>query len=163
MDDSQMQRGKQWLEEFLRLASLPATVEAAPEQMHWEESCWLTIDHTALTPDQVQSLTGADGAVLDAIQYLANTVLNLGHPKDQQNAYTIELNGYRAHRQAELQALAEQAAQQVRETGEDYEMVALSAAERRQVHTFLKSFEDLETFSQGTEPDRRLVVRRLQR
>ncbi|NEQ25399.1 MAG: RNA-binding protein, partial [Microcoleus sp. SIO2G3] len=39
---------------------------------------------------------------------------------------------------------------------------SLSAAERRQVHTLFQSYEDLETFSQGTEPDRRLVVRRLQ-
>jgi spoIIIJ-associated protein len=38
-------------------------------------------------------------------------------------------------------------------------MAALSAAERRQVHTYLKDYEDLETYSRGKEPDRRLVVR----
>jgi spoIIIJ-associated protein len=164
MEAGQMQRGQQWLEQLLELACLDATVtiesdSAGSNQTQWEESCWLQIDDTTLTSEQVQILVGADGVVLDALQYLANTVLNLGQPKDQQNAYTVELGGYRARRQAELQAMAEQAAQQVRETGEDFEMVALSAAERRQVHTFLKSFGDLETFSQGTEPDRRLVVR----
>lgn len=63
-------------------------------------------------------------------------------------------------RQIELQQLAEAAVQHVRETGEEYEMAALSAAERRQVHTYLKAtYGDLETYSRGKEPDRRLVVR----
>jgi spoIIIJ-associated protein len=98
--------------------------------------------------------------VLDAIQYLANSILNLGQGESQQAAYTIELDGYRARRQAELQALATNAAQRVRETGEEFEMKSLSSAERRQVHTFLKECDDLETMSRGQEPDRRLVVRR---
>jgi spoIIIJ-associated protein len=38
-------------------------------------------------------------------------------------------------------------------------MTSLSAAERRQIHTFLKECVDLETESRGEEPDRRLVVR----
>lgn len=159
MIESQIQRGQQWLETLLKLADLPATIKAA-DQVHWEESCWLTVDDANLTPEQVQTLTGKGGEVLDAVQYLANTILNLGQPKEQQNAYTIELNGYRARRQEELQQMALAAAHQVRETGAEVEMVALSAAERRQVHTFLKTFGDLETFSQGVEPDRRLVVRR---
>ncbi|MBD2092624.1 RNA-binding protein [Microcoleus sp. FACHB-1515] len=158
--DEQLQRGQQWLDEFLKLAGLPATVSIAP-QPQWNEE-WLTIDATHLTPDQVQHLTGDHGSALDAIQYLANTTLNLGRAKEEQQAITVELNGYRDRRLVELQSMAEAAAQQVRETGEDYELTSLSAAERRQVHTLLQAHEDLETFSQGTEPDRRLVVRRLQ-
>jgi len=160
MDEGQMQRGQQWLVEFFKLAGLPAEVSIEPHES-WDD-CWLKIDEAKLTPEQIQCLTGADGAVLDAIQYLANTTLNLGRAKEEQQAFTVELDGYRMRRRAELQAMAEQAAHQVRETGEAYEIASLSAAERRQVHTFLKSFEDLETFSQGTEPDRRLVVRRLE-
>ena len=160
MDESQMQRGQQWLAQFLKLASLPAEVSIESHEQ-WEDT-WLTIDSASLTLEQIQALTGTDGAVLDALQYLANTTLNLGRAKEDQQAFTVELDGYRLRRRAELQALAEQAAQQVRDTGEAYEMAALSAAERRQVHTFFQSFADLETFSQGTEPDRRLVVRPLQ-
>ena len=48
---------------------------------------------------------------------------------DDQCAYTIELNGYRARRQVELEAIAQAAAQQVRETGEEYEIASLSSAE----------------------------------
>jgi spoIIIJ-associated protein len=162
MNNQPMQRGKQWLEELLRLSRLPAAVkptdtEASPED---KPSYWLTIDQTKLTPEQIQTLIGSEGSTLDAIQYLANSILNLGQDEEGQAAYTIELDGYRLRRQAELQSLAAYAAQQVRETGEEFEMKSLSSAERRQIHTFLKECEDLETQSRGQEPDRRLVVRR---
>lgn len=168
-------RGQQWLEQLLQLTGFAAAVQpdirletVAPsdpaeavetEQETQREVCWLTIDHTHLKPAQVQLLLGEGGRVLDAIQYLTNTTLNLSVAQEQQRAYTVELDGYRARRQAELIALAEHAAEQVRQTGKEYEMKDLSSAERRQIHTFLQSFEDLETFSRGREPDRRLVVR----
>lgn len=157
-----LQRGQQWLEEFLQLAKLPAVVQVSDEATPDDHrpNYWLTIESSKLTPAQIQVLTGPDGAALDAIQYLANSILNQGQDEQQQAVYTVELNGYRLQRQEELRTLANQAAQRVRETGEDVEMRSLSAAERRQVHTFLKECEDLETQSQGQEPDRRLVVRR---
>lgn len=161
MEDTSVQHGKKWLEELLALAGMPASVTVDAEKLNTEGSCWLTIDEATLSPDQIQALLGADGAVLDAIQYLANTTLNLGHGEGQQTAFTVELDGYRVRRQAELQALADQAVEQVRQSGEEYEMTALSSAERRQVHTYLKEFTDLETFSRGREPDRRLVIRPL--
>ncbi len=157
-----MQRGQQWLEELLILSRLPANVEVTNSDTLQDDrpSYWLTIDQTKLTPEQIQILIGPEGTAIDAIQYLANSILNLGQSEEQQAVYTIELDGYRRRRQEELQALAVHAAQKVRETGEEFEMKSLSAAERRQIHTLLKEYEDLETQSRGQEPDRRLVVRR---
>lgn len=162
-DQTKMQRGQQWLEELLRLASLPSTVKAETSLDGLEEpdSYWLTIDEAHLNPEQIEILIGPEGAVIDAIQYLANSILNIAQEPEQQASYTIELEGYRVRRQAELRKMAEEAAQQVRQTGQEFEMSALSAAERRQVHTFLKECGDLETYSRGQEPDRRLVVRLL--
>ncbi|HEY9698990.1 MAG TPA: R3H domain-containing nucleic acid-binding protein [Trichocoleus sp.] len=162
MDDQPELQGRQWVEELLKLANSPAQVTVDGSRLESEGSNWLIIDDRHLSPQQVEGLIGANGAVLDAIQYLANTTLNLGQPDTLQTAYTIELAGYRVRRQAELQNLAEQAVQQVRATGAEYEMASLSAAERRQVHTYLKAFDDLETYSRGKEPDRRLVIRLLQ-
>lgn len=159
MDEHLVQQGQQWLEQLLKLAGLPTKIDVDGDKLTSEGSYWLTIDSSPLTAEQTQSLIGTDGSVLDAIQYLSNTTLNLGQPEETQTAYTIELAGYRVQRQAELQTMAEEAAQQVRETGEEHEMASLSAAERRQVHTYLKAFDDLETYSRGREPDRRLVIR----
>lgn len=162
-----LERGQQWLEQLLKLARFPTSVEAIiPEANQSEladsehsDSCWLIINDTRLAPAQIEILIGAEGTTLDAIQYLANSILNMGQEREQQGSYTIELNGYRARRQAELHGLAEEAAKLVRETGQEVEMKSLSSAERRQVHSFFQDCEDIETYSRGQEPDRRLVVR----
>lgn len=168
MIDSQMQRGQQWLKSLLQIIGVSADVtESYPapgESGHFPEpdSYWLTIDETDLMPEQVQVLIGPQGTVLDAIQYLANAILNLNQTVEQQASYTVELNGYRVRRQAEIQVLAEAAALEVRSSGKEVEIKSLSSAERRQIHTFLKDFTDLETFSRGKEPHRYLVVQQLQ-
>jgi spoIIIJ-associated protein len=161
-DRHQLQRGEEWLTQLLQISGMPCKVQIDQTRFQSDGSCWLMIDSSNLSPEQIQGLIGHDGSVLDAIQYLANTTLNLGRSTEDQQAFTVELDGYRARRQVELQSMAEEAAQRVRETGEEYELSSLSAAERRQVHTFLKPFEDLETYSRGKEPDRRLVIRRLE-
>jgi spoIIIJ-associated protein len=165
MLDSPMQRGQQWLKTLLQLTGIPAEIQgnletALPQDGDSPEpdNYWLTIDKTNLTPEEIQILIGPDGSVLDAIQYLANSILNLSQSQEGQASYTIELNGYRVKRQAEIKAMAEAAADEVRSTGQEVEIKSLSSAERRQVHTFLKDFGGLETFSRGKEPHRHLVV-----
>lgn len=165
MISSLKQRGQQWLETLLQLSGVATDVKAELETVQGSDfpevgSYWLTINEAGLTPEKIQILIGSEGEVLDAIQYLANAILNLNQTQ-QQASYTVELNGYRVHRQAEIQAMAEQAALTVRSSGQEVELKSLSSAERRQVHTFLKDFTDLETFSQGKEPHRYLVVRQL--
>ena len=108
---------------------------------------------------QLLQLVGEQGHSLDAIQYLANTILNLGRSPDEQQPYTIELSGHRAKRKAELMKIVTDAADKAQATGEECELAALSSAERRQVHHFFTAVDGLETFSRGREPDRRLVVR----
>lgn len=156
MSDRPIDRGQQWLTQLLSLAACPTEVHAEEKT----DCYWLTIDRKDLTPEQIDILIGSKGAVLDSIQYLANTILNLGQDPDGQAAYTIELNNYRSHRQAELEAIASNAVAHVRETGEEFEIKSLSSAERRQLHNLFKEYDDLETFSRGQEPDRRLVVHR---
>ncbi|MBD2450123.1 RNA-binding protein [Nostoc sp. FACHB-152] len=166
MSNSSMQRGQQWLKSLLELTGVSADIRGNLEIAQFQDedspepdNYWLTIDETNLTPTQIQIFIGADGSVLDAIQYLANSVLNLNQPQEEQASYTIELNGYRVRREAEIRALAEDAANEVRTSGREVEIKSLSSAERRQIHTFLKEFSDLETFSRGKEPHRHLVVR----
>jgi len=151
--------GVEWLQSLLTLQGLSAKVESELVEDEFGASCWLTIQETGLSASQVEALIGEKGHSLDAIQYLANTTLNLGRSPEEQQPYTIELAGHRAKRKAELIELATEAAETVQQTGEEFEMVALSSAERRQVHHFLGTYEGLETFSRGREPDRHLVVR----
>lgn len=167
MSDGRMQRGQQWLERLLPLMGVSTDVQAQlraaeePSDRSEPDSYWLTINENNLQPEQIQILIGAQGSVLDAIQYLANATLNVNQSQDQQAAYTIELDGYRVRRQAEIEAIAQSAIEQVRATGQEVEIKSLSSAERRQIHTFLKEYQDLETFSRGKEPHRHLVIRQM--
>jgi spoIIIJ-associated protein len=161
-----MRRGEQWLKTLLQLTAINTEVRGDIESRvigysdsPQGEAYWLKVDESNLTPEQIRTLIGPNGSVLDAIQYLANSILNLNQIEEQQASYTIELNGYRIRRQAEIREIAESAASEVRSTGREVEIRSLSSAERRQVHRFLKDFTDLETFSRGKEPHRHLVVR----
>lgn len=166
MSDISMQRGEEWLKQLLQIAGISTNVKgnlgtapAIGADSQELDSYWLIIDETNLMPEQIKVLIGAGGSVLDAMQYLANSVLNVHQPEHEQTSYTIELNGYRVRRQAEISALAKTAAQEVRFSGREVEIKSLNSAERRQVHSFLQDFPDLETFSRGKEPHRNLVVR----
>jgi spoIIIJ-associated protein len=140
------------------MQGLEAKVTAHMVEDETGHSCWLTISEEGLTPEQVNTLLGEGGSVLDSIQYLANTTLNLGKDTSEQQAFTLELAGYRAKRLEELKTMALAAAEQVISSGQEYELKGLSSAERRQLHHFLKAKDGLSTFSRGKEPDRRLVV-----
>ncbi|MFQ4137583.1 protein jag [Nodosilinea sp. PGN35] len=150
--------GVNWLTTLLTMQGVTSTVTAHPVEDESGESCWLTIAEASLSPEQVQALIGEGGAVLDSIQYLANTTLNLGKAQAEQQAFTIELAGYRAQRLEELKAMAAEAAERVLTSGKEYEMQGLSSAERRQMHHFMSAYGGVGTFSRGREPDRRLVV-----
>lgn len=155
-----MEKSISWLEELLTLQGLKASVSG--EQVGEggaDDSYWLTIDTDTLSEEEVNGLIGDRGTVLDSIQYLANITLNMGKEKGEQQAYTIEINGYRKKRQAELEAIAQEAAAAVLNTGKEYEIKGLSAAERRHMHGLLGDRDQLETFSRGREPDRHLVVK----
>lgn len=153
--EDQAKQGKAWLEKLLELGEIPSGVEVNQT----EESCWLVIDNLNLTPEQVSLLTGSSGEVLDSIQYLVNAVTNLSKDSEEKAAYTVELSGYRARRYQELEALAENAAKQVKQTGVELEIKSLSSVERRLIHNLLKDNQEIETYSRGQEPDRRLVIK----
>lgn len=160
-----LDRGKQWLETVLALMSIPTEITLSHPQESAEttlsdSSPWLVIDETPLSEEQVKALLKDQGQTLDALQYLANTLLNLQASEEDQASFTIEFKGYRQQREKELRVLAEKTAWQVLETGETVELASLSGAERRQIHLFLEQYDGLESSSRGQEPDRRLVVQR---
>ena len=147
-----LERGREWLEGILQAMSVSVPVTTSNGR--------LEIEAADLLDAEKQALLGPKGATLDALQYLANTLLNMHLPAEEQFAFTIELDGYRQKRQVEIQQMVDTAVDRVRSSGEECELQSLSAAERRQVHTLLAADEyaDLETFSRGKEPHRHLVV-----
>ena len=101
-------------------------------------------------------LIGHHGQTIDAIQHLAYRIAfrRCGAPLH----VAVDASGYRERRAVALKAAADQAAETATHDRRPVELEAMSALERKVVHEHLKSRHDVETYSQGQEPDRRLVV-----
>jgi spoIIIJ-associated protein len=101
---------------------------------------------------------GRHGQTIDAVQHLAFKVANRDAGRDSAVRVTVDAAGYRARREQVLHRQAEQAADKATRGGRPVALDAMSASERKVVHEFLKDRDDVETYSEGTEPDRHLVV-----
>jgi spoIIIJ-associated protein len=101
---------------------------------------------------------GRHGQTIDAVQHLAFKVANRNAGRDAAVRVTVDAAGYRERREHMLQRQADQAATRASRSGRPVALDAMSATERKVVHEYLKDREDVETYSEGTEPDRHLVV-----
>lgn len=112
---------------------------------------------TCAGPD-LGMLIGRHGQTIDAIQYLANAVMYRRHSEDRKEV-VVDAAGYRARRRGSLEALAIRSAERVLSDGEPVELEPMTAVERKVIHIRLKDFQGVETTSEGTEPNRFIVVK----
>ena len=111
---------------------------------------------TCSGPD-VGLLIGRHGQTIDAMQYLLNAVGWRAHGEGRKEVI-VDAAGYRARRKATLEALALRIAERVRDSGEPEELEPMTAVERKVVHLRLKDVAGVGTASEGTEPNRYVVV-----
>lgn len=109
-----------------------------------------------LEGDDLGLLIGRHGQVIDAIQHIAYRVACRGSASRKR--VVVDAAGYRERRAVALRAAADQAAEAAVHDRRPITLEAMTALERKVVHEHLKGRHDVETFSQGEEPDRRLVV-----
>lgn len=110
----------------------------------------------AVEGEGANGLVGRNGEVIDAIQYIASQVV--GRREGGRRRVSIDAGEYRARREAMLQDLAERAANEAVEFGEEIELDVMTPHDRRIVHMALKERTDVVTRSEGDEPRRRIVV-----
>jgi spoIIIJ-associated protein len=118
------------------------------------------ITATCAGPD-LGMLIGRHGQTIDSIQYLANAVMYRRHA-DGRKEVVVDAAGYRARRQSSLEALAVRSAERALAQDEEIELEPMTAVERKVVHLRLKEFDGVETTSEGTEPNRFIVIRPMQ-
>jgi len=106
--------------------------------------------------DDLALLIGHHGQTIDAIQHLAYRIAF--HGIDDRRPLTVDAAGYRERRAATLHAVADQAAETAVREGRPVPLEPMGAQERKVVHEHLKGRHDVETYSEGQEPARRLVV-----
>ena len=106
--------------------------------------------------DDLALLIGHHGQTIDAIQHLAYRIAF--HGVDERKPLTVDAAGYRERRAATLHAVADQAAEAAIREKRPVSLDPMGAQERKVVHEYLKSRFDVETYTEGQEPSRRLVV-----
>lgn len=118
-----------------------------------DEDGSLSID---LSGPQMGLLIGKRGQTLDAIQFLTNLVVN-----KQSNTYIrvkMDTEDYRNRRKETLENLARNIASKVKRSGKSVSLEAMNPYERRTIHFALQGDDEIDTFSEGTDPYRHVVV-----
>lgn len=106
-------------------------------------------------PD-AELLQAQTGELLEALQHIVNQVY--GRHLSGGSRLVCDVHGFRATREAELQAMANLAADRVRQTGASFTFEPMSANERRIIHLTLAESPDLYTESIGEGSDRKVRV-----
>jgi spoIIIJ-associated protein len=111
---------------------------------------------TCSGPD-VALLIGRHGQTIDSIQYLLNAIAYRAEGGEHKDV-VVDAAGYRDRRRSVVESLAVRAAQHVLDTGEPEELEPMTAVERKIAHLRLKELAGVTTSSEGTEPNRYVVV-----
>jgi spoIIIJ-associated protein len=109
-----------------------------------------------LVGEDLGLVIGRHGQTIDALQHLAWRIAV--RENDERRRVVIDAAGYRDRRAAALQAQADQAAADALRFSRPVALDAMTASDRKVVHEYLRDRGDVETYSEGDEPDRHLVV-----
>jgi spoIIIJ-associated protein len=100
---------------------------------------------------------GRHGQTIEAVQHLAYRIA-MHRNEGERVRIVIDAEGYRARREEALHRQADQAADEAVRFKRPVALDAMTASERKLVHEYLRDRGDVETYSEGEEPDRHLVV-----
>jgi spoIIIJ-associated protein len=137
--------------ELLQRIADTAGIDARVEVSEDAEGITAEYDGEDLGP-----LIGHHGQTIDAIQHLAYRFAMRADA--ERKPVTVDAAGYRERRAVTLRATADQAAETAVNHRRAVPLEAMSPLERKVIHEHLKARHDVETYSEGQEPSRRLVV-----
>jgi spoIIIJ-associated protein len=129
---------KEELEKILSLMGLPSRVVVRLEEQSLQ--CNIKGDHE-------EEIVGQEGRTLDSLQYLVRKMFSTRLP--ERINIDLDVGNFREQREQELQNLAREMAEQVRETGKTMAIPALNPSERRVVHVTLQEDKKVRSRSVG--------------
>lgn len=94
--------------------------------------------------------------IVDSLQFLLAVTINKKY--DEHYKVTFNVNDYKERSSSKVEELAVKTAKQVQRTHKKVTLHPMSAYQRRIVHSKLQQFDNITTFSVGTEPDRKVVI-----
>lgn len=148
--DESIRYAKKYLEDILSFFGLNTDVTAGSD----DEVIELSVPSTHLNG----FLIGQRGDTLRSLQFLVSTTLR--NKQAELHRVNIDIAGYKKQRAERLAKRVEEWVEKVIETGEDYQVQPMNAADRRVVHQVISEHPRLETISEGEGRDRHVVIRK---
>lgn len=124
-----------------------AHTQVSKDGEHW---------HIDITGPELGILIGRRGDTLDALQYLTN--LAVARKLSDRVRLIVDVEGYRLRREETLVRLAKRLSEKVKRTGIRIVLEPMNPYERRIIHTSLQDEARISTFSEGDDPNRRVVI-----
>lgn len=135
------------LEQVVRALNLAATIDVVDDG---------EIVTGTVHGEELGLFIGRHGQTIDAVQHLAQRVARVRAADGRR--IVIDAEGYRERREGMLRRQADEAADDALRYGRPVALDAMRANERRLVHEYLREHDEVETYSEGDEPERHLVV-----
>ncbi len=110
-----------------------------------------------LSGDKMGVIIGYRGETLDSIQYLVSLVVNKVHELPHKKVI-LDTENYRNKREETLKGVAIKTANKVKKTSKVFKLEPMNPYERRIIHSTLQENAFVDTYSEGDEPFRRVVV-----
>ena len=107
--------------------------------------------------EEAAVLIGRRGETLDSIQLLTGLALNKIN-KNSSMRVVVDIENYRSKREESLIRYAQKVAREVIKTKKTKKLEYMNPYERRIIHSALQNNKSVSTYSEGTDPYRRLVI-----
>lgn len=146
--EDEIETARGFIEELLKNADVNADVDVSVEK---------DLLKVKITGDEASCLIGRRGDTLDAIQFLTGLALS----KVNKNSHTrvfVDIENYRSKREESLKRYCYKAAREVARTKRTKKLDYMNPYERRIVHSALQNDRFVITYSEGTDPYRRVVI-----
>ena len=147
MPEAPAERVRTVLEEIVDALDLDATVEVDESAERIEGR---------VEGEDLGVLIGRRGQTIDAVQLVCYRAAFRG--LQDRKRVAVDAAGYRGRRRETVERQADRAAERALETGKEIELEPMTPMERKIVHDRLKDRSGLETFSEGDEPERCVIV-----
>jgi spoIIIJ-associated protein len=147
MPEAPAERVRAVLQEIVDALDLEATVEVDEDDER--------IDGR-IEGDDLGVLIGRRGQTIDAVQLVCYRAAFRG--LQDRKRVAVDAAGYRQRRRETVERQADRAAERALDSGKEIELEPMPPMERKIVHDRLKDRSGLETFSEGDEPERSVIV-----
>ncbi len=148
VEDSAPGRALAFLKELTHLMGVEVSIEVGTDA---EGNVFAN-----MTGDTLGILIGRRGETLDALQYLTSLKVNRG--QEGYTRVTLDTENYRAKREEALTRLANRMANRAIKTGRKVSLEPMNPYERRILHSALQANDQVDTHSEGEEPNRHVVI-----